>query len=642
MDKRFDLLDFLLTQKRTVPTRELQNVLEISRRTVINYVSEINSFEPNTIISTNQGYRCVDSAGARKVLQELQASRAFDSFEKRRSFLLQELLLKSAHPTLDELADRMFISPATLNNELSRLRAALKDQGLYLKTKNNRLYIIGSDRNVRKFIMSLLNQELKQSHFDLHTMQRFFTHAEITKIDRIVKKVLENHSCFLDDFSLLNYVLHLAICIETAFSGGERAFQSKTDVSDEITLLAPVRGIIEEIYLELKKAYPADFPFEQLMDASLLMATRVVSLDIDNLDSGRLEEHIPSSVRDLLLEITLSVHDVYGIDLKRDSFMVRFAFHLKNLLDRISHDIKLPENSFITIKNDYPFLYVIAEFIASIINRKYNTALPEIEVSYIALHLGILMEETHSVCQKINCVLVIYDYYKMGVSIVENIKKMTDILYFSDIVTSYEQIKNPETIDLILTTLPNGSDLGIPEIKIHTLPTHQDYDKILVTAGDLLQKLSNKELLRKLHRLFKEELFFPAADFTTREECIDFLCEKMEEYGYADSGFRDEIYYHEKVSSSAYSNIALPHSLAGDTSSVQTSVIAAAICRRSIPWGENQVDFVFLLSLRGEDRPLFKDLFATLSSFLASEENCVLLKQCTDFENFLSLLANKI
>lgn len=638
MDKRFDLLNYLLTQKRTVPTRELQNTLNISRRTVINYVSEINSFEQNTIISTNQGYRCIDSAGTRKILQELQASRAFDSFEKRRSFLLQELLLKSAHPTLDELADKMFISPATLNNELSRLRASLKEQGLYLKTKNNRLYIIGSDRNVRKFIMSLLNQELKQSHFDLHTMQRFFAHAEITEIDRMVKNILQNHSFFLDDFSHLNYVLHLAICIETAFSDGDRAYQGNADTARDDTLLAPVKEIIEEIYLELKKTYCIDFPFEQMLDASILMATRVVSLDIDSLNFSQLEEHIPEPVRELLLEITLSVHDVYGIDLKRDSFMVRFAFHLKNLLDRIAHKIEIPENSFITIKNDYPFLYVIAEFIASIINRKYNTALPEIEVSYIALHLGILMEETHIVCQKINCVLVIYDYYKMGVSIVENIKKMTDILYFSDIVTSYEQIKNPETIDLILTTLPNGSDLGIPEIKIHTLLTRQDYDKILLTAGELLQKLSDKELLRKLHRLFKKELFFPAADFSSREECIDFLCDKMEAFGYVDSDFRDEIYYHEKVSSSAYSNIALPHSLAGDTNSVQTSVIATAICRHSIPWGENQVDFIFLLSLRGEDRPLFKDLFSTLSSFLASEENCVLLKQCTDFENFLNLL----
>ena len=639
MDKRLDLLNYLLTQKKAVPNRELQTVLSVSRRTVINYVNEINSFEPNIIFSSNQGYSCVDSPAVREVIQELQAMQYFDSFEKRRSFLFRKLLLESAHPTLDELADEMFISPATLSNELIRLRATLKEHSLYLKTKNNRLYIIGSDRNVRKFIMNLLNQELKQSHFDLQTMQRFFIHADIVEIDGIVKEILQEHSCFLDDFSLLNYVLHLAICIEAAFSSPKLPAENSVLLEDS-SLVAPVEAIVKDIYCRLKATYQVDFLFDLLLDASILMSTRVVSVDTSSQNYEQLGERIPFGIRELLRDIILSVHEVYGIELKTDNFMVRFAFHLKNLLDRVTHHIDMPENSFITIKNDYPFLYVIAEYIASIINRRYSVWLPEIEISYIALHLGILMEETNSVCQKINCVLVIYDYYHMGLSIVENIKKMTDIIYFSDIVSSYEKIKDPADTDLILTTLPEEAVPDIPTVRIHSLPTRQDYEKILVTASELQQKLSNKGFIQKLRHLFKKELFFPSAEFSAREDCIDFLCDEMEKLHYVDASFRDEIYYHEKVASSAYRNVALPHSLAGDQDKVQTSVIAAVICRKPISWGENQVDFVFLLSLRGEDRPLFKDFFSVLSSFLSSEENCEILKKCTSFDAFISLLAD--
>lgn len=639
MDKRLDLLNYLLTQKRTVPNRELQSVLTVSRRTVINYVNEINSLAPDTVFSSSQGYRCIDSPTVRKLMQEFHNAQSFDSFEKRSSFLFRELMLKSSHPTLDELADAMFISPSTLSNELIRIRATLKEQNLYLKTKNNRLYIIGDDRDIRKFTMSLLSQELRKSHFDLPTMQRFFTRANIFEIGEIVAQTLKKHSYFLDDFSSLNYVLHLAIYVEAASSAP--AFATDADTRSphaDDTLIQPVLALVEEIYCRLKELYQIEFPFEQVLDASLLMSTRVVVIDTDRMNFEQLGSLITPEVRELLSDIVVSVHDVYGINLKTDNFMVRFAFHLKNLLERAAHHIQIPENNFITMKDDYPFLYVIAEFIASIISRKGYPKLPEIEISYIALHLGILMEENHHVYEKINYVLVIYDYYNIGLSIAEHIKELTDTLYLSHIVTSYEQIKSLENIDLILTTLPGTPSLDIPVVHIHTLPTAQDYEKVLKMAGTLAKKLHNKELYQKLHHLFDRELFFPNADFSSREEVIDFLCQKMEDQGYVDATFRDEIYYHEKVAPSAYRNIAMPHPLSGDREHTTASSIAVLINRLPLSWGDNQVDFVFLLSLRGEDRPLFQDLFTVLSSFLLSEQNCQLLKSCTQFDAFLNLL----
>lgn len=639
MDKRLDLLNYLLTQKRTVPNRELQSVLNVSRRTVINYVNEINALASDTVFSSGQGYRCIDSPAVRKLMQDLHNSQSFDSFEKRSSFLFQELMLKSSHPTLDELADEMFISPSTLSNELIRIRAALKEQNLYLKTKNNRLYIIGEDRDIRKFTMSLLSQELRQSHFDLPTMQRFFSHANIFEIGEIVTQALKKHSCFLDDFSSLNYVLHLAIYVETASSAP--ALSADTDRREPHAadaLIKPVRDLVEEIYCQLKKLYQIDFPFEQVLDASLLMATRVVAVDLDRMNFEQLGSLITPEVRELLSDIIVSVHDVYGINLKTDNFMVRFAFHLKNLLERAALRIQIPENNFITMKDDYPFLYVIAEFIASIISRRGYSALPEIEISYIALHLGILMEENHHVYGKINYVLVIYDYYNIGLSISEHIRELTDTLYLTHIVTSYEQIKNLENIDLILTTLPGTPSPDIPVVHIHTLPTEQDYEEVLKTAGSLAKKLHNKELYQKLRHLFDKELFFPDVCLSSREEVIDFLCQKMEDQGYVDATFRDEIHYHEKVAPSAYRNIAMPHPLNSDKEHINTSAIAVLINRHPLPWGDNRVDFVFLLSLRGEDRPLFQDIFTVLSSFLSSEQNCQLLKRCTHFDAFLNLL----
>lgn len=637
MDKRLDLLEYLLTQKRIVSNRELQAALGISKRTIINYVKELNSRTANIIFSSNQGYLCVQSPALQKNMEELRTAQLFDSYPKRRDFLFKVLLLKNTHPSIDDLAEQMYISPTTLNNELSCLRKELKEHELYLKTKNNQLFIIGEERKRRKFTMLLLNQELKQSHFNLKSMQKFFQHISIEEISITVRHTLNNHSYFLDDFSFLNYVLHLAICVETALSH-MGTFELSDNENNSYPFAHHTIELVNEIYQNLKEIYHVDFSFIQILDASVLMATRILSVNLTNLNFEQLNDMIPGQVREMLLKIITAIHSIYGIDLKTDNFMVRFAFHLKNLLERAAYSLAVPENHFITIKNDFPFLYVIAEYIGSIISQEIQMELPENEISYIALHLGVLMEEKNNAATKINCVLVLYDYYNMGLTIFEHIKQMAAPINLYGIVTSYEQIQDLSSVDLIITTLPEEHTLGIPMIKIHMLPTRQDYETILLKATELIKNISHRELSQQIRRLFKKELFFPRTNFSAREEAIYFLCKQMVQSNFVDEKFYQEILYHEQVAPSAYKNIAFPHPLTADESHTTISSIAVALNSNPISWAENQVDFIFLLSLRGEDRPLFKDVFSILSNFLQSDSNCQLLKTCDRFDSFVNLI----
>ena len=637
MDKRLELLEYLFAQKRNVSNRELQTALGISKRTVINYVKDLNSLAPNIIHSSNQGYFCPNPSAIQGTIAKLQSTQLFDTYSKRRDYLFKELLLKATHPSFEELAEQMYISTVTLNNELVRLRNELKEHSLYLKTKNNRLFIIGQDRDKRRFTMLLLNQELRQSHFKLENMQKFFQNVTINDISDMVRQTLRNHSYFLDDFSFLNYVLHLAICIETTLSRREVP-DTINSVMDNYSFTPHILEIVKDIHKNLTDIYHTDISFTQVLDASVLMTTRIRSVNLSSLNFEQIHTILPAQVCGILFKIITAVHSIYGIDLKADNFMVRFAFHLKNLMDRAANSLGVPENYFITIKDDYPFLYVIAEYIASIIGQEIHAALPENEISYIALHLGVLMEEKNNAATKINCVMVLYDYYNMGVTIFEHIKQMAAPINLYGIVTSYEQIQNLSSVDLIITTLPEESDLGIPTIKIHLLPTRQDYESILLKATELTQNIHHRELARQIQQLFKKELFFPHTNFLSREEVIQFLCERMEASNYVDKAFHQEILYHEQVAPSAYRNVALPHPLTADESLTRVSSIAVAINDHPIPWDTNQVDFIFLLSLRGEDRQLFKDVFTIISSFLQSDSNCRLLKSCDSFDTFVNLI----
>ena len=130
------------------------------------------------------------------------------------------------------------------------------------------------------------------------------------------------------------------------------------------------------------------------------------------------------------------------------------------------------------------------------------------------------MEEKNNAATKINFVMVLYDYYNIGVTIFEHIKQLAAPVNLYGIVTSYEQIQDLSSVDLIITTLPEIPDLGIPTIKVHMLPTKQDYETILLKATELTQNIHHRELRRQIQQIFKKELFFPRTNFSSREEAI--------------------------------------------------------------------------------------------------------------------------
>nr|WP_303040121.1 hypothetical protein [Enterocloster clostridioformis] len=131
------------------------------------------------------------------------------------------------------------------------------------------------------------------------------------------------------------------------------------------------------------------------------------------------------------------------------------------------------------------------------------------------------MEEKNNAATKINCVMVLYDYYNMGVTIFEHIKQLAAPVNLYGIVTSYEQIQDLSSVDLIITALPENPDLGIPTIKVQMLPTKQDYETILLKASELIQNIHHRELSRQIQQIFKKELFFPHTNFSSREEQFD-------------------------------------------------------------------------------------------------------------------------
>ncbi len=637
MDAKTDLIRVLREKNGTVSSRELAQRLGVSVRSIVNYVREINQTYDHLILSSNRGYRFNSSAKLPALYLE-EEKEIPANYNERKQRVLERLLIANEHPDLDWMAQSLCISPVTFQNELAKIRAELKPEGLFIKTKNNQLFMIGEEKDRRKAIMRLLNHELKDSYFNLASIQKYFLTANISEIEEIVTRALREYEYFLDDFSLLNYVLHLAILIESEHRENHNDIPIRTDHSG---YTPHIQSIVDRIYADLKVQYAITFSREQIYDASILMSTRIVSKDLNKIMFNQLENYVGREVNELLQDIILSVHDVYGIDLKVDNFMVRFAFHLKNLLYRTKNGLSVTSQHFASIQNEFPFLYVISVYIASLINQRFHCSLANSEISYIALHLGVLMEEKKAYEEKVSCVLVILDYLNIASRITTALQSLSSDIYIVNIMTSYDEIEKMQDIDLILTTLPLNPAISIPQVKITMMCGEADLRKILEWTQKIKENRDRQKIIRHIRRFFHPELFLSNTVFHDRQEVIETGCRILLEHGYATKRYRDQINEHEATAPSAYRNIAIPHPLSSEFDSVKKSAILAILCQRPVPWSSHSVDVIFMICLTKEDYPLFKDLFQWITRFFIEEENSRRMKNDLSFDEFINLLSEK-
>ena len=69
-EKEYNLINLLLNNNRYTTNAEIQRSLKISRRTVINYIKNINSTYKGLIASSEKGYLLDDKKRAISIVQK--------------------------------------------------------------------------------------------------------------------------------------------------------------------------------------------------------------------------------------------------------------------------------------------------------------------------------------------------------------------------------------------------------------------------------------------------------------------------------------------------------------------------------------------------------------------------------------------
>lgn len=637
LEKKYLLLKFLMDKNSCVSSSEIQEFLGVSRRSVINYVKELNDEFEYVITSSREGYNLIDNIRIQKYLSEI-SDLDFD-YDKRKREIVYKTLITNQAISMEQIMDSDYISESTFNSDILKLKKEVSNYNLQIKIKRGIISIVGDENDKRKYVLSLLNEDIENKSYGLDDFQIYFKHINFDDLKIIVRSVLDINDAFIDEYSLQNYVLHLAILIEISLQQKESSNYYKGVTRSETLYGKKVIEITKQIHRKLFDI-GVSVDFAALLNVSILMSTRAITKDFEKITYESLNGVISKEALDIIDLIVLNVHKYYSLDLRDDGFKVRFAFHISNLITRLRNNVKLPKGQFSGIGDDYKFLYFLAKYIGSIISEQANVEINNTELSYIAIHLAMLIDEKRNSKKQVNCAIVIYDYYNLGKILFNKIKQEISSLYLVDIVSDFNDL-NFENIDLLISTMRVPFFVSVPSVKIGHIPTEIDIQNIRDLVDGITNKNKKKEIENSIRNLVKRDLFFINADFKTKEELFKKINEILLRNDFVNEKFYDKLVERENIVSTAIDDLAIPHNMNTEEECVLRSCISVILLKEPISWGATSVKYVFLIALKNEDRSFFKDVFDIITSAITDNKTKKELLSCNEYDSLIQLFVNK-
>lgn len=630
--KQNELLVYLNSHSSPQKSSEIANALRISVRSVKSYINQINNlYNKKIILSSRNGYEINRQVFSSYFLEEEQIPQ---NGTERAFYIIKQLIL-SHSPSLElfDLCDYLCVSYSTIKTVISKMNKTFAAYNVEFVCENDCVMIKGDEKSKRKLISYVICEESNKSFADLEQLQDCFPRIDVYNLRNILTESFKNHNYYLNDFASVNLLLHFSIIIDREISGN----QLETGTSDFIIENENEKHLISDLTRQLENAFQIHLNNNEIFEIYMLFkanANYTFPSSIDDLKKFTSEEIVQ------LTQYYISqINSRYMIDLSDGAFTTPFTLHLNNLIFRakMGRFTRCPMTQAIKMNN--PIVFDIAIYIALDLMERYNIAVNEDEVAFLAMHIGAEIERQNLNRSKVPCVLVCPDYHHLSADLLNRL-----LLSFGNqlnVVRSVNQEADLEGLhfDLLFTAIPLNGSYKCRIVQLSPFSLESQTDLIQNAINSERKRYKNYKLRTNFHTFFEEHLFIADPQMNTKEQILPYLCDMLRSSHYVDSEFEEKVNKRENAATTAFGHIAIPHSAEMDA--VKTS-IAVATSKKGFRWGNNTVHLVLLLAINKADRKTFRDLYESLISLFSDDNILQEIKGCTTFKEFSSLIYSYI
>lgn len=633
------LLNYLSEFNKPVRSAEIANALDISVRSVKNYVHNINSlYGKNIILSSRNGYELNLQNNYSLVLTN-SSEQIPQTLEERSFFIIKQLVLNhSAHIEIFDLCDSLCVSYSTIKSIISKMNKTYSSYDLEFYCEHDCVRIKGDEINKRKLLSYIINEEAKSSIMNVNVLKNNFASIDVEKLQNIIFTTFKKYNYYLNDFSSMNLLLHLLIIVDRELNGNElNDGQNEVSIDNQVEL-----NFLNEFIEQLETTFDISINRYERFEIYMLFKTNA-NFSIED-SSKKLKELVGDNIIELIDKYVEDINNIYMVDLSSKAFKTPFTLHLKNLLLRAQSGKYTSNPMAEIIKNNSPLIFDIAIYISLDLAERFHIKINEDETSFLAMHIGSEIERQADNKDKIPVAILCPNYHNMADQIMNslmlNFGNQLNMVGSIHNENDFYTLNNP--VSILFTTIPVTT-------KIINTNTNEPLDVVLISPLNLKSQFSiiqnailqaqekyrDRKLKVKFNDFFEQSLFVVDSKLKNKKQVLTKLYDCLLVQNYVDTNFEESVYKRENAAGTAFGNVAIPHSI--EMNAIKTS-IAVAISKEGIQWNSNIVHIVLLLAINKADRRSFQALYESLISLFSEDKVIQEIRNCTSFDEFKSII----
>ena len=541
----FEIINLVINSNDEITVKDISNLYNITERSIRYDIDELNVFfqEKNNkdIIEINNNRLKIlySENEIEDIVENIKEKEYFLSENERVNILSYEIFLSKNEFILQYFTEKYNLSKTTVRYSLKELNKIISEYGLVIDMNNNRGYkIIGSEINIRKYIINILREYIKNTkekkiEYDplKKIIQKFYKKSRIEESKSIINKILDYTGKTISDEAFETLQLFLFISVIRNKNGHE----IEEDVENEIFLsktkeFSKIREILEKVENIKEKDihYFVDF----------FLGSYSYNLEYSYFLNWILIESLIDQFIKLL-------SDKLKVNLTEDKILRKELLnHIKPAIYRMKNKFKLTESILSEVKKQYMELFIKTKSSLKIISDFIDLSFDEDEAAFITVMIqrAIMRNNPSTLLKKDPNILIVCGLgYSSSRFLYENINNrfqvnIIDIIPFNQL-ENYNYLKKADIIISPLDFKLDGMDVitvnavmnekDILKLKNYGLPEKKSKIKLSELLS-IIKKVSDEtELKKQLIRNFGENIYDDMGEKSeTGKSFVELLSEK--------------------------------------------------------------------------------------------------------------------
>ena len=541
----FEIINLVINSNDEITVKDISNLYNITERSIRYDIDELNVFfqEKNNkdIIEINNNRLKIlySENEIEDIVENIKEKEYFLSENERVNILSYEIFLSKNEFILQYFTEKYNLSKTTVRYSLKELNKIISEYGLVIDMNNNRGYkIIGSEINIRKYIINILREYIKntkEKKIEYNPLkkiiEKFYKKNRIEESKNIINKILDYTGKTISDEAFETLQIFLFISVIRNKNG----YEIEEDVENEIFLSKTMEfSKIREILKKIENIKEKDIHYF----VDFFLGSYSYNLEYSYFLNWILIESLIDQFIKLL-------SDKLKVNLTEDKILRKELLnHIKPAIYRMKNKFKLTESILSEVKKQYMELFIKTKLSLKIISDFIDLSFDEDEAAFITVMIqrAIMRNNPSTLLKKDPNILIVCGLgYSSSRFLYENINNrfqvnIIDIIPFNQL-ENYNYLKKA---DIIISTLDFKLD-GMDVITVNAVMNEKDILKLknyglpekkskikLSELLSIIRKVSDEtELKKQLMRKFGENIYDDMGEKSeTGKSFIELLSEK--------------------------------------------------------------------------------------------------------------------